>query len=84
MMQDQEELKDYIETEDIKFIRLVFFDILGNQKNKAVMPSQLNLVLKGQESFDGSAVAGFGRSSRSDLLLYPDVSTMAILPWRPL
>lgn len=84
MMQDQEELKDYIETEDIKFIRLVFFDILGNQKNKAVMPSQLNLVMKGQESFDGSAVAGFSRGNRSDLLLKPDVSTMAILPWRPL
>ena len=34
-------------------------------------------------SFDASAVPGFGSAVRSDLLLFPDPSTLAVLPWRP-
>lgn len=79
-----EELKEYTENEDIRFIRLVFFDILGHQKNKAIMPHQLRLALEGGEAFDASAVMGFEKDGHSDLLLMPDSQTMTILPWRPL
>ncbi|MBP3705367.1 MAG: glutamine synthetase, partial [Clostridia bacterium] len=32
---------------------------------------------------DGSAIAGFGDETHSDLLLHPDSETLMILPWRP-
>ena len=33
--------------------------------------------------FDGSSVEGFARIEESDMMLQPDPSTYAVLPWRP-
>ncbi|MBR6335456.1 MAG: glutamine synthetase, partial [Clostridia bacterium] len=32
---------------------------------------------------DASAVKGFGSEEKSDLFLFPDASTLSVLPWRP-
>lgn len=32
--------------------------------------------------FDGSSIKGFARIDESDMLVKPDPSTFAILPWR--
>ena len=36
-----EEVFDYIEQEDVSFIRLAFCDIHGKQKNVSIMPNEL-------------------------------------------
>ena len=77
------ETLEFLEENDIKFIRLAFCDIFGVQKNIAVMASQLGHALEHGVAFDASAIAGFGGVARSDLLLRPDLSTFTVLPWRP-
>lgn len=78
-----EELMQYIEEEDVKFIRLAFCDVFGNRKNISVMPEELNHALEYGVAIDASLIAGFGDESFSDLFLHPDPSTTTLLPWRP-
>lgn len=72
-----------VEEEDVEFIRLQFTDILGHLKNVAITSSQLEKALNNQCMFDGSSIEGFVRIEESDMYLYPDLDTFAILPWRP-
>lgn len=83
-MQTYEDVLDFIEEENVKFIRLAFFDVFGEQKNIAIMPQELRRAFTDGISFDGSAIAGFGEDLRSDLFLRPDPTTLSIVPWRPL
>ncbi len=82
-MYTQEEVLDFVQEEDVKFIRLAFFDIAGKQKNISIMPNELPRAFKEGISFDASAVLGFEEPNKSDLFLQPDPATLAILPWRP-
>lgn len=83
MNYSKEEVLQYVEEEDVKFIRLAFCDVFGKQKNISIMPSQLPRAFKHGIAFDASAVCGFGGEMHSDLFLHPDPSTLMILPWRP-
>lgn len=69
--------------EDVKFIRLAFCDVYGKQKNISIMPDELARAFESGISIDASAVPGFGGEASSDLLLFPDPSTLCVLPWRP-
>lgn len=82
-MYTEEEVLDFIKEEDVKFIRLAFFDIYGKQRNVSIMPNELHRAFSQGISFDASAVPGFENPETSDLFLHPDSSTLAILPWRP-
>lgn len=82
-MYTENEVIDFIQEEDVKFIRLAFFDISGKQKNISIMPSELPRAFREGISFDASAILGFESPDKSDLFLQPDPSTLAILPWRP-
>lgn len=77
------ELLRFIEDEDVKFIRLNFCDPFGKQKNISIMPTELQDAIDNGVSFDASSIDGFSNVTSSDLLLFPDVNTMSILPWRP-
>lgn len=77
------EVLEFISENDIKFIRLGFCDIFGNQKNITIMPSELKRAFSEGISFDASAISGFMKVEKSDLLLFPDPNTMYLLPWRP-
>lgn len=89
MVTSEREIMEFIEEYDVKFIRLAFFDLFGNQKNISIMPRELKQVFAHGLSFDASAVSGFSQGSQfteehtSDLFLFPDISTLTILPWRP-
>ncbi|PKM63479.1 MAG: type I glutamate--ammonia ligase [Firmicutes bacterium HGW-Firmicutes-21] len=83
MFYTDNEVIDFITENDVKFIRLSYCDIYGVQKNISIMPSELRRAFRDGISFDASAVRGFGDEVRSDLLLFPDPSTLALLPWRP-
>lgn len=78
-----EEVLDFIEQEDVKFIRLAFCDIKGKQKNISIMPDELPRAFSDGISFDASAINGFGDEVKSDLFLFPIPSTLTLLPWRP-
>ena len=77
------EVLQFIEENDVKFIRLAFCDLFGTQKNISIMPNELERAFKEGVSFDASAIKGFADVSKSDLLLFPDPSTLSVLPWRP-
>lgn len=77
------DIKALMDDYEVKFIRLVFCDILGNQKNIAIMVDELENAVEGGVSFDASSIEGFGRINESDLFLHPDLDTFSILPWRP-
>lgn len=78
-----QEVIQYVQEEDVKFIRLAFCDVYGRQKNLSIMPGQLRRAFEDGMAFDASAIAGFGGAVRSDLFLRPDPATLAGLPWRP-
>lgn len=82
-MYTQEEVLDFVKEEDVKFIRLAFFDIFGKQKNISIMADEMENAFKNGVSFDASAVKGFQTPDKSDLFLHPDPSTLVVLPWRP-
>ena len=78
-----EEVMQFVEQEEVKFIRLAFCDVYGKQHNVAIMPSELKRAFVFGIAIDASAIDGFGGEVRSDLLLHPDASTLIQLPWRP-
>ena len=76
-----EEIKHIAEEENVRFLRLMFTDIMGTIKNVEVPVSQLDKVLDNKMMFDGSSIEGFVRIEESDMYLYPDLSTWMIFPW---
>ncbi|MGP8320352.1 MAG: type I glutamate--ammonia ligase [Methanosarcinaceae archaeon] len=70
-----------IEEHNVKFIRLQFTDIQGVVKDVEIPVTQIEKALDTGISFDGSSVEGFVRIDESDMVLRPDVSSFAILPW---
>ena len=83
MKYTQEEVMEFVQQEDVRFIRLAFCNVYGRQHNVAIMPSELRRAFEYGIAIDASAIEGFGGETRSDLLLRPDPSTLIQLPWRP-
>ena len=83
MKHTAQDILNYVEDNDVKFVRLAFCDIFGNQKNISVYSSELPYVFEHGICFDGSSIAGFLHTEESDLVLWPDPDTVCILPWRP-
>ncbi len=77
------EVLEFIRENDVKFIRLGFCDPFGIQKNISIMADELIEAFENGILFDASAIKGFSDVTRSDLLLFPDPSTITVLPWRP-
>ena len=82
MKYSQHEVIQFVQEEDIKFIRLIFCDVFGKQKNIAIMPEELPRAFKYGIAIDASGITGFGDEYRSDLLLHPDPDTLMLLPWK--
>ena len=77
------EVLQFVQENDVKFVRLAFCDLFGTLKNISIMASELPEAFDHGVSFDASAGDGFMNIEESDLLLVPDPGTLAILPWRP-
>ena len=78
-----QEVLQFVEEEDVKFVRLAFCDVFGKQKNISIIADELPRAFEYGITIDGSAIDGFGTDVHSDLLLHPDCDTLCILPWRP-
>ena len=83
MKYEKDEVRQYVIEEDVKFLRMAFCDIFGNQKNITIQPDELERAFEYGIAFDASAIPGFGSEIRSDLFLQPDTDTLCVLPWRP-
>lgn len=83
MKYTKQEVMQFVQEEDVKFIRLAFCDVFGKQKNISVMPGELDRAFEYGIGIDAWSIAGFDSGIRSDLFLHPDPSTLVILPWRP-
>jgi glutamine synthetase len=77
------EVLQFVEENDVKFIRLCFCDIFGTLKNISIIADELPRAFSSGISFDASSINGFLNIEESDLFLFPDAATLSILPWRP-
>ena len=83
MNSEEREIMQYIEEEDVKFIRLAFCDIYGVQKNISVQRGELERAFESGIPIDASYISGFGGDYGEDVWLHPEASTITVLPWRP-
>ena len=83
MNYSKEEVIQYVEEEDVKFIRLAFCDVFGKRKNISILTEELGRAFEHGIAFDASAIPGFGSEQKSDLFLHPEPGTITVLPWRP-
>jgi glutamine synthetase len=83
MKSTAKEVLEFIKENEVKFIRLIFCDIFGLQKNISIMADELEEAFENGVSFDAHAIRGFRDVRQSDLFLFPDPATLAVLPWRP-
>lgn len=78
-----EDVMQYVEDEDAKFIRLAFRDAFGVQKNISIMPGELKKAFEEGISIGAGEIAGLSAGEYGRLYLSPDPSTLSVLPWRP-
>jgi glutamine synthetase len=78
-----QEVMDFLEENDVKFVRLAFPDLFGKLKNVAIQPDLLAEAFEQGIPFDSEAIYGLQTGEMGDLLLRPDPETLCILPWRP-
>lgn len=77
----REAIIEDVKESNVRFLRLMFTDILGTVKNVEVPVSQLDKVLDGKMMFDGSSIEGFVRIQESDMYLKPDFDTWLVFTW---
>ncbi len=81
--QDQakrEHILAIVEAESVGFVNLEFTDVVGMAKCVTIPVEQLPDCLIHGKWFDGSAIEGFARVAESDMYLFPDLDTFAIVP----
>lgn len=77
------EVLQFVEENDVKFVRLMFFDIFGVKKNISIMAQELESAFEHGAHIVASTISGFKNDDSTDLLLFPDPTTLKVLPWRP-
>src|SRR5205809_431668 len=72
-----------IETEKIRWIDLQFVDVLGALQHITIPATSLGTeeFKLGVGKLDGSSIKGFKEIHESDMVMNPDPSTFAVLPW---
>lgn len=75
------EVLQTVQEEGVRFVALWFTDITGLVKSIMIPALELENVIDNGSHFDGSAIEGFARVAESDMILAPDLSSFAVLPW---
>lgn len=83
MIYSESEILQYIDENDVKFVKLTFCDINGKMKNISILSSELAVTFERGVRIVASKITGFSSAGGKDLFLFPDVQTMTVLPWRP-
>ena len=83
MRYTQREVLQFVEENDVKFVKLMFCDIFGALKAVSVPAGELKTVFDKGLKLDASKLPGFMNFNCTDLVLFPDPNTLSLLPWRP-
>lgn len=83
MIYSENEILQYVEENDVKFVKLTFCDLRGRLKNISVLSSELAVIFESGVRITAKKLSGFEAAGGRDLYLFPDVQTMTVLPWRP-
>lgn len=83
MRYTEREVLQFVEENDVKFVKLMFCDIFGALKSISVISGDLKKVFRDGLLFDASKFSGFMNVYTTDLVLRPDPNTLNLLPWRP-
>ena len=83
MIYSENEILQYIEENDVKFVKLTFCDLRGRLKNISILSSELAVTFERGLRIAAKKIAGFEAAKGRDLFLFPDAQTMTVLPWRP-
>ena len=80
---DKENILHFLENDgnDIKFINLLFSDILGELRGFEIPTEELEESFIDGKGFDGSSIEGLARIEESDILAFPQPDTFLVLPW---
>jgi glutamine synthetase len=82
MANQREMILAAVEAEQVRFVNLEFTDVVGMAKCVTIPVEQFPDCLMHGKWFDGSAIEAFARIAESDMYLFPDLATFAILPGR--
>ena len=77
---EQEHILATIQQQQVRFVNLEFTDVVGMAKCVTIPVEQFPDYLTHGKWFDGSSLEGFARIAESDMYLFPDLSTFAVLP----
>lgn len=83
MIYSESEILQYIEENDVRFVKLAFCDVNGSMKNLSIPASGLELAFARGIRVTAKKLTGFDSAGGRDLFLFPDAQTMTPLPWRP-
>lgn len=83
MKYTEREVLQFVEENDVKFVKLMFCDIYGQLKTVSIISSDLEKVFANGFALDASKLDGFVDVTEGELRLFPDPDTLALLPWRP-
>lgn len=83
MIYSENEILQYVEENDVKFIKLTFCDVNGKMKNISILSSELAATFERGARITAKKIKGFDAANGKDLFLFPDAGTMTLLPWRP-
>ncbi len=80
-----EKLVERLEAEKVRWVQLFYTDVFGglNQVDIPRHALEPEMFRSGVPKLDGSSVRGFREIFESDMLLVPDASTIATIPWHP-
>ncbi|MGC8710591.1 MAG: type I glutamate--ammonia ligase [Candidatus Micrarchaeia archaeon] len=83
MVSGREDLLEKIKTDGVEFIDLQVIDLRGKLNHITVPSYSLTdeSFSEGLPKLDGSSLRGFKEIYESDMVLMPDPSTYAVLPW---
>lgn len=77
----KDDIRQICKEQDIRYIRMMFTDMMGFLKNVEIPVTRLDDALNNEVMFDGSSIEGFVRIFEADMFLHPDLDTFLILSW---
>ena len=83
MIYSESEILQYVDENDVKFVKLTFCDLNGKMKNISILSSELAVTFERGARITAKKIRGFETAEGKDLFLFPDAQTMTVLPWRP-
>jgi len=81
MVKTKDDVIGALDANNVRYVRLLFTDILGQMKGMSITRSEIETVLEEGQGFDGSSIEGFVRIEESDLMAWPDLRSFRVIPW---